>query len=99
MEIIANDLPRFKQDITDYSGLYNSLMKQWEEMITHVSELNSMWEGEAHNEFMSTFETDRQKMQELTDFLQQLLQELSNAHTEYSQCENQVSGIIDSIGV
>lgn len=97
MSLIANNLPAFDTDIQDFGAQLLELRRHFEETVQHMNDLNSMWEGEAHNEFMNTFEIDRGKTEEAMNMLQRILEDLRYAHAEYTTCENTVSGIIDSI--
>ena len=99
MSIIANDLSRFNQDISDYHISEQELNRNFEQLITHMRELNSMWEGEAHEQLMQTFSVDQNQAQAMVDHIREVYNELIFAHSEYSNCESTVAGIIDSIPV
>ena len=88
MELIANDLPRFEQDISDYNSAKLNLDKNYEMLVAHMNELNNMWEGEAHNQFLETFQADSVRVAEMLDVLKEIHSQLRFAHTEYTGCEN-----------
>ncbi|SFB82452.1 WXG100 family type VII secretion target [Butyrivibrio sp. YAB3001] len=98
-ERMANNLESFNGDIDEYRVHLQQLTDHFNEMITHMSELNSMWEGEAHNDFLSTFEVDKSKTFAMLDDFKKVLSELEFAHTEYSQCENNISNMIEEMSV
>ena len=99
MDIIANDLPRFQQDISDYDAAFQSLQDGSDQLTAHMNDLSRMWEGEAHDQLMETFSADQRRVDELRLMLNDLLSDLRFAHTEYTSCENDVAGIIESIQV
>ena len=99
MSIIANDLPRYQGDIDDYSTSYNRLIEETQMLAAHMTDLNQMWEGEAHAALIATFAADYAKLQELNAELYRYRQDMQYAHGEYSSCENQIAAMIDSIRV
>ena len=99
MDIIANDLPVFSSDISEYNGAKNYFDRNHESLVAHMNDLNNMWTGEAHDQFVSTFAQDETKIVRLADLLNEMLSELRFAHEEYTRCESTVSGIIESIAV
>ncbi len=99
MDVIANDLAKFEQDITDYNGSFSRLDKAQLQLLAHMNELQNMWEGEAHEKFMETFGNDYQKVLAMVDFLKEVLGDMNYADKEYTSCESAVGGIIDSMEV
>lgn len=99
MEIIANDLNRFDEDIEDFKGFFKELNSNYEMLVTHMNDLNRMWEGEAHNQFLETFSVDSNKVMDMLKLLEEISNDLVFAHSEYSSCEEIVASIIDSISV
>ena len=97
MERIANNLPTFEGDITNYDGAYQSLIGHFTDLVTHMTELNAMWEGEAHEEFLQTFHIDEEKVNQMNDDFKEVLEELRFAHREYTTNENNVASIIDEL--
>lgn len=96
---IANNLGTFKNNIEDYDRGYRELVKDFESVQTHMRALNNMWTGEAHDALMQRFGRDRNVVQEMLDYMKQILVDLNFANTEYVKCENTVAGIVDSIRV
>ena len=52
MDLIANDLSRFGQDISDYQSARVNLDKNFEMLTARIRELSTIWEGEARDQFM-----------------------------------------------
>ncbi|MCR4596567.1 MAG: WXG100 family type VII secretion target [Lachnospiraceae bacterium] len=98
-ERMANDLTVFDGDINDYGNHYQSLVGHFGDMVDHMNALNNMWEGEAHDEFLATFETDRTKTQEMIDDFKKVMDELRFAHTEYTECENSIANMIEQMPI
>ena len=98
-ERMANDLERFAGDIDDYNGQHQNLINHFNDMVVHMNALNSMWEGEAHDEFLQTFEMDKAKINAMIEDLGKVLEELRFAHSEYTQCENNIAGMINNMPI
>ena len=96
---MANELERFAGDIGDYNNHYQNLINHFNDMVNHMNQLNNMWEGEAHDEFLQTFGVDREKTNRMIGDFGKILEELRFAHTEYTQCENNIAGMIDQMSV
>ena len=97
MERIANNLPTFEGDISNYDAAYQSLLNHFSDLVTHMTELNAMWEGEAHDEFLTTFHIDEDKVNQMNDDFKEVLQELKFADKEYTTNENNIASIIDEL--
>ena len=98
-ERMTNDLITFQNDINDYNYYCTNLEQHFQDMVDHMNALNGMWEGEAHDTFLQTFESDKQKTLSMIEDLKRILAELRFAHTQYSDCENTVSAMIEQIPV
>ncbi len=98
-ERMANNLETFNGDISDYNVYYQNLVQHFNDMVNHMNALNSMWEGEAHNEFLHTFDVDKQKTQNMISDFRKILEELRFAHAQYSDCERSVASMINQMPV
>ncbi len=99
MSIIANDLVRFNEDISDYHSQEQELNRNFESLVTHMNALNNMWKGEAHDTLMESFSIDRDQSMTMIDHIREIYNELVFAHNEYTNCEGTVANIIDGIPV
>lgn len=99
MEQITNDLPRFENQIQEFSGALNNLKAEFEEMSVRMGELNGMWTGEAHDEFLRTFGEDARKVRSMLEYMEILLSNLNYADDEYRNCEQTVRNMIDQLNV
>ncbi|MCR5556412.1 MAG: hypothetical protein K6F75_02495 [Butyrivibrio sp.] len=98
-ETIANNLEAFDGDIRDYNSHYKKLINHFDDLVNHMNALNSMWEGEAHDEFLRTFETDKDKTKNMIEDFGKVMEELRFAHREYSNCERDVANMINQMPV
>lgn len=94
MDVIANNLPQFDGDISEYESFRTGLQNSFNELVANIEQLNTMWEGEAHEQFKATFTTDRQKSEKMLEDVLRVENELKFAHSEYTTCENNVANII-----
>ena len=99
MNRIANDMEKFEDQIQKFDNALNKLETGFEEMAIHMRELNSMWTGEAHDEFLITFENDEKMVLKMIEYMKVLLSNLNYADTEYANCESTVSHMIEQIVV
>lgn len=99
MEQIANNMPRFENQIQGFAGALSSLTAEFEEMTAHMNALNNMWTGEAHDEFLQTFGADAKKVQNMLEYMRTLLANLNYAESEYTNCEQTVGNMIEQISV
>lgn len=99
MQQIANDMPRFQNQIQEFAGALNGLTAEFEEMSARMNALNSMWMGEAHDEFLRTFSADTKKVQDMLEYMRTLLSNLNYAESEYTNCEQTVGNMIEQINV
>lgn len=98
-EIIANDLGRFGDSITEFGNACTALEKDFSEVVRHMEGLNAMWSGEAHDALLKRFKEDQANARKIIDFMKEILEDLNYAQTQYRGCENTVGSIVDSIKV
>ena len=99
MSEIANNLATFEGDITTYANDYNKLDQSQNNLNQHIGELNTMWEGEAHDTMIETFNKDYKDVLNIISFLKEINNDLTFAKTEYTNCEGNVSNIIAGMEV
>lgn len=99
MEIISNDLNRFKQDIDEYREAEQKLKNSYDALVKHVEELNSMWEGPAHKRFFYRFMKIQGRVYDFMRRVEIAYENLDYADSEYNRCENIVAAEIDGFQV
>lgn len=67
--------------------LNSQFRKAVEEMVSYVSKLNGMWEGQAKDAFNKAFDTDKGKMEAFAGVIDQYAQKLTAIATEYKDAE------------
>lgn len=77
----------------------NQIKKNMEQISADINTLNSMWTGDAHENFQISIEADMKLLQDICEGIQAVIQYEGNAVTEYNKCEQQVNEIISQIRV
>lgn len=95
--IIANELDRFRHDISsieldiaNLEGIYNGLCNS-------VQSLNGMWEGGAHEMYQAQFINDDESMKLVFKNLYAFKKELDQAYRKFQTCEQNVENTIRSV--
>lgn len=96
---MANELDRFGKDIDEFNQAYHIIENTYKNMFDQIKSLDSMWEGQTHDAFMTQFGLDAENMEEIIKYIADLSKDLEFAHREYTNCENQVSEIINSMRI
>ena len=96
---LGNELQGFKRDIDSFESTRGRVDQTAKRLFQAVLELNSMWEGAAHDAFEQSFKADNATVEEVLQFLTGYKNDLDTAHQEYTKCENNVSGIIGALRV
>lgn len=99
MSVIANNLPKFENDIGSYNKMVNRLKSDYMNLYKHMVDLNGMWTGEAYETLMQNFAEDSKQAMSVLDFLEDFGKKLETADQEYAGCEKQVKQIIESINI
>ena len=62
-----------------------------------IESLQSMWTGEAHDEFVAHCTADRQKMEDMCEVLENIIDSMTLARNQYDNCEDDVEDIVFSL--
>ncbi len=68
-------------------------------MFTEIQELDTMWDGLANEVFNRQFANDYENARGLCTTVQSLVECMQYAREQYSNCENQVNGIVSAIRI
>ncbi len=79
--------------------IVSSMKSDIDSMFDGINGLNSMWDGDAHDAFVSSAQTDRERLLEVIDEINTIMQKLEEAQREYESCERTVASEIQSIQV
>ncbi len=96
IEIDTTALNRDRQTIQSELERVRTKINQLREKMVN---LGTMWEGPAHNAFMSQFHTDYEFVQEFAGEIKAYLETMEYAEREYERCEDAVRQAVDSIRV
>lgn len=96
---IAVDTNTLQNDIKDMQDALGKVKEKSERMFDGIDALGSMWEGDSHDAFIRQESADRQKMQELWEVIERLIECMQYADKEYMSCENTVHSIIKTIQI
>ena len=96
---IANELERFQSDISTFEEALKVIESNYKNMFSEIKALDAMWTGQAHDAFAVQFGQDAENMEEVLNYVKELLQDLQFAHKEYTSCERSVNDIVNSMRV
>ena len=96
---IAINTSTLRGDINELKQSLATARKQMESMFDQVAELDTMWDGPANAEFNNQFRNDYENMKNLCKTVESLIECMEFARDQYNLCENEVSGIVDSISI
>ena len=64
-----------------------------------MTQLDGMWQGEAHDKFEAEYTSDTERLQELLDSLKHVGENISEARISYENCEAEVKNTISAINI
>ena len=99
MDRIENHLDNFRNDIDQYQVEYQKLMTAHQQLQADMESMKNDWEGQAFDATLDSFLTDQKKADQMMESLRTMLDNLHYADDQYTACENNVSGIVNSIQV
>lgn len=81
-------------------GRYAQLLREnLTKLFDGIQSLNSMWEGDAHNEFVRSAADDKERMENLIQKIEEIKIKFDEAKQEYEKCESTVANEVASIQV
>ena len=86
-------------DIEELRGALSSARTQLSEMFGQVTELDTMWDGPANEEFNRQFGNDYENAKRLCETIESLLACMEYARDQYNLCENEVNSIVSAIAI
>lgn len=98
-KIIANELERFRRDIQDAQQRIMMMEQTFKNMFDEINALTGMWEGIAHETYISQFQADVQNMEQVFNNLKTYKESLDEAHAKFSICEQQVEDVVSRVQV
>ncbi len=99
MNYMEVDTSVLNSDIGTLGTHVSELRKRLTELQAEVTELSGMWSGRANQAFQKQFGNDVDFMNEVFSTVDQLIECMQFAKTEYDKCENEVGDLISSIRI
>lgn len=96
---IANELERFRQDIRDIEQKIQSMQKISKNMFEEVHALTGMWEGSAHDTYLTQFQTDSENIDLVLQNLEEYKKSMEEAFRKFRTCEQQVAETINRVRI
>ena len=96
MAISTDNLAR---DIERLRNMLSELRRNKEKMVEEIEELNTMWKGPANDMFVKQFQSDCTYFDRLCKTIEEMIQAMEYARTEYEKCDNQVNGLVRAIRI
>lgn len=89
--------PQLANDIRKMSDLLDNLVSSKDQVYRCLEDLNTKWEGITHTVFVNQTRVDQQVLQSLIANLENLIECMTYARTEYERCTDEVNSKIASI--
>lgn len=96
---ITVDTDLLKTDIDTMQESLTQLNKLVEDVFSDITELDTMWDGPANEEFNRQFKSDYETMKSQCDVINNMIEHYDYADKEYVKCENEVDSIVKSIKI
>lgn len=88
--MLERDVQQLRQTLSRAKTHINALQEK-------MNAMNSMWEGPSKAAIQGRFRTDHQRMLELCDTLDELIQTLVSIRKAYDDCEERVFGAVNAL--
>lgn len=96
---IAISTDNLGRDIERFRGLLRELKQNKSKMVEEISELNTMWKGPANDTFVKQFQSDCISFDNLCKTIEEMIQAMEHAKTEYEKCDNKVNSLVRAIRI
>lgn len=96
---ITVDMGLLRNTVSTLNEQLEALKKGMEDIFLDISEMDAMWDGEANSAFNQQFGIDHQMMNDMFGTIRNIIDCYDFAETEYTKCEDEVSGIVHSIKI
>lgn len=89
-QYLSNDIKTMEEQKAD-------LQKSKQLVFACMDEVNAMWEGQAHDQFLVQVMLDSQRLDALLSSINNLIECMQHAKAEYEKCSDAVSDKIASL--
>lgn len=87
------------KDVERLRSILGELKQNKNKMVEEIGELNTMWKGPANDTFVKQFQLDCVSFDRLCKTIEEMIQAMDYAKTEYEKCENRVNGLVQAIRI
>jgi len=94
---IATNTDLMTSDINSLTDELKGARGQLDKMFTEITELDTMWDGPANEEFVRQFAADKTACEELFKTIDSIIECMTYAKNEYVKCDNEIGSIIGAI--
>ena len=98
-DLIKVNTNRLRRDVSDISGHLKGIKKEIQDLRTHNTALDAMWDGPSSETFKAAFENDITALEQILESLISLNEYEDNARVKYDECENKVADLVNQIKV
>lgn len=88
-----------KSDASSMGDKVSILRSTMEQMNSAVLEMSGMWEGTAHDSFVTQYNSDYENMKEICDIVDKIIDCMNYAVTQYDQCDTEVKDVINALRI
>lgn len=96
MNVIEADSQAMRNQIEQLRNSLAATNSTVSELEESIQALQSMWAGEAHNEFVNQCILNREQMQDMCEVIENIIESMLAAVAEYDCCEGAVRDTISS---
>ncbi len=90
---------RLNGDVSSLTSELNQIRNEMNSMFQSMQELDAMWDGPASEAFKVQFQSDYDAMNDLCKILQNMINCMENASSEYVRGENMIHAIVNAIRI
>ena len=98
-DYIEVNIQTLEQDIEEMKELVKSIRGDMKSMFQSVEELDAMWQGVAHDEFIKQLMLDGQIFADVCEAIDEIIDSASKAVVSYRNCESAIGEEIKRIKV
>ncbi|MBP3878827.1 MAG: hypothetical protein J6D46_00790 [Lachnospiraceae bacterium] len=99
MKIIETNTDTMQNDVRSVENMLAELGRDMQNLISCADRIAGMWTGDANDVYEAELRTELTELSELVRTVQELNNGTESARGRYVDCEANVAGIIESIGV
>lgn len=96
---IATNIETMRKDISELEDLLSMARGTIDKVYAEMTQLDAMWDGDANETFNVQVRKDIEFGREVCDTVNEIINCMEYANSEYNKCENEIGNIIASIRI